>query len=198
MSIRIVLSPRCSAVLLQSFPNTPSLGRSSLTMRSLPLLPGPTQNPPSSALPQLKTMAARPAWSQNPRSPTLESMLSRVCDGDHFLWVSWIGWDPSITTGSAPSRCRTITTLTTMPRRWLRQRRSALAVPPYVATATWPIAEMPHGDVADFCLAAPRMSYVSGGFPVSFPAQLGSSRSRPPWSRLICDEKGRYLPTWLR
>jgi len=36
---------------------------------------------------------------------------------------------------------------------------SALAVP--LCGATWPIEEMPCDDVAGFCLAAPRMSYVS-------------------------------------
>ena len=65
-----------------------------------------------------------------------------------------------ISTASAPSpRCRTITALTTMPPRWLRRCWSALVVPSCVAT--WPIEEMPHDDVAGFCLAAPR-NYVSG------------------------------------
>ena len=42
------------------------------------------------------------------------------------------------------------------------------------------MAEMPHGDVARFCLAAPRMSYVLAAFPVSLPAKLGSGWSRAP------------------
>jgi hypothetical protein len=39
---------------------------------------------------------------------------------------------------------------------------SALTVP--LCGATWPIEEMPHDDVAGFCLAAPQMSYVSAAF----------------------------------
>jgi hypothetical protein len=46
-----------------------------------------------------------------------------------------------------------------MPPWWLRQCQSALAVP--LCVATWLIAEMPHGDVAGFCLAVPLMNCVS-------------------------------------
>jgi hypothetical protein len=39
------------------------------------------------------------------------------------------------------------------------------------------IEEMPHDDVAGFCLAVPWMKLRVGCFPVSFPARLGSGRS---------------------
>jgi hypothetical protein len=52
---------------------------------------------------------------------------------------------------------------------------SALAVP--LCVATWPIKEMPHDDVAGFCLTAPRIDYLS---------RARSRRvSRPQWGRCV-------------
>jgi hypothetical protein len=55
----------------------------------------------------------------------------------------------------------TITTLTSM-LVGNYECRLCLAVP--LCGESRPVEEMPRGDVAGFCLAAPRMSYVSAAF----------------------------------
>jgi len=45
-----------------------------------------------------------------------------------------------------------------------------------LCTATWPIEEMPHGDVAGFLPRCVRW-LLSGQLPSSLPVRLGSSRS---------------------
>jgi hypothetical protein len=88
-------------------------------------------------------------------------MLLSVCHGDHPSEPRRIGRDTSMSRAHTPSaRRRTITTLRTMLVG--DYAGSALAVP--LCGATWPIEEMPCEDVAGFCLAAPRMSYVSAAF----------------------------------
>jgi hypothetical protein len=71
----VLLLPRFSTI-------SPSLGPSGFVMRRQPLPPRPAQNPLLSASPQLKSLAAQPVASLNPRSATLDSIPSIIAPHD--------------------------------------------------------------------------------------------------------------------
>jgi len=48
-----------------------------------------------------------------------------------------------------------------------------------------------------YCLASPRMNYVSGSDLGELPFDVETMMCAVPWFWLTCDEKGRCLPTWL-
>jgi hypothetical protein len=178
-SIRVALSPHCSAVFLQSFPNTPSLGRSSL-IHALSTPPAWTH--PESSFVGLATAenhggtaGLKPESSiSHSGVDALQSLRQRSFPLSQLDWLrskhnhrlcstsslshhhnphdnaSSVITTASVCLGSASMRCD------------LANRRNA----------SWRRGWLLPGCAAD--------GLRVGGFPVSFLAQLGSSKSRPP------------------
>jgi hypothetical protein len=90
-------------------------------------------------------------------------MLISVCDDDHPSKPRRIGPDTRINSAKLPLLA--LAQSQPSPAVLLGDcddRGFALALLLYVTT--WPIEEMPHDNVAGFCLAMPWMSYVSAAF----------------------------------
>jgi hypothetical protein len=120
-SIRIALSPHCSAVFLQSFPNTPSLAQSlsrsvSQSHHALSTPPAWTHSESSfvgltAAENYSGTVGLKPESSiSHSRVDALECLRQRLFPLSLLDWLR----PPSLLLSP---RCRTITTITTMPRR---------------------------------------------------------------------------------
>jgi hypothetical protein len=113
----------------------------------------PAQDPPSPASPQLKTLMAQPVWSRTLEPSIYHSRADPLdCrDGGHSSGPRRIGRDTSM------SAAQLVTVALSQSSRQCDSGSLPLAFPP--CGITWPIQEMPHGDVAGFYLAPPRITW---------------------------------------
>jgi hypothetical protein len=121
-------------------------------------------------------------------------MLLTVRDSDDSSRSRCIGWDTSMP-GPAPSPYYRISkTFAAMPLGDCAGRGFPFIIPS--ALQPCPIEEMPHDDVASFCLAAPWNCVLVEGSGWAPLHHGDGDMYQAPWSGLICDEKNWYLPMW--
>jgi hypothetical protein len=135
-----------------SFPS--SRPSSSSVLRRKPLLPRPTQNAPSSASPQLEIPDCTTCLKPDPsmHHSGFDSLDCR--DGDPTV-------SHRITEIRAWARLSSLLTVAPSILPAIRLSDCDSGVLPlafHSCGMTWPIEEMPHDNVASFCLAPPRIT----------------------------------------